>query len=312
MTYTITATADVNGSIIPSGDVTVNYGADQTFTITPDTGYHVDEIMIEPDVVITEAGSHKEDLREGYEIQVTISNVTSNMRIHVTFEKDSIILLVPSEYQTIQAGIDAASNGDKVLVADGTYTGEDNKNLDFKGKAITVESENGAENCIIDCESLGRGFYFHSGESVDSIVSGFTITNGIAVHGGGIYCIDSSSPNITDCVIDQNVATNSGGGIACSNLSSPSIIACKITGNIAGSWGGGIHCEGSSSPTITNCVISGNTVLGSGGGGISCYPSCSPLIINCTITMNTVSDKGGGVFSHDFSSPTYYQFHNLG
>jgi len=32
---------------------------------------------------------------------------------------------------------------DTVLVADGTYIGEGNKNLDFGGKAITVTSENG-------------------------------------------------------------------------------------------------------------------------------------------------------------------------
>jgi hypothetical protein len=68
------------------------------------------------------------------------------------------------DFLTIQEGIDAAVNGDTVLVKDGTYTGAGNKNLDYGGKAITVESENGAEFTIIDCENDGRGIYFHRGE----------------------------------------------------------------------------------------------------------------------------------------------------
>lgn len=75
---------------------------------------------------------------------------------------EAATLLVPDQQPTIQAGIDAASSGDTVLVADGTYTDEGNKNLDFKGKAIIVKSENGPTNCTIDCGNDGRGFYFAS------------------------------------------------------------------------------------------------------------------------------------------------------
>lgn len=102
---------------------------------------------------------------------------------------------VPGECPTIQAGIDSAATGDIVLVADGTYTGDGNRDLDFGGKAIVVMSENGPELTIIDCEGspgdYHRGFYFHSGEGPASVLRGFTIKNGRIPYpddGGGILC----------------------------------------------------------------------------------------------------------------------------
>jgi len=106
-------------------------------------------------------------------------------------------LRVPLDYATIQAAINDASGGDEIVVANGVYIGEGNKNLDFLGKAITVRSENGPDNCIISCQGNGRGFYFHSGEDGNSVVEGFTIWNGYVDgdwpqdSGGAISCISS-------------------------------------------------------------------------------------------------------------------------
>jgi len=63
------------------------------------------------------------------------------------------VLHVPDDFPTIQAAIDAAVNGDEVLVADGVYTGPGNRDLNFGGRLIIVRSENGAADCVIDCES---------------------------------------------------------------------------------------------------------------------------------------------------------------
>ncbi len=163
-------------------------------------------------------------------------------------------LRVPAQYATIQAAIDAALDYDQVLVADGTYTGAGNKDLDLAGKIITVRSENGPEVCIIDCEGSGTGFHFCSGEGLDSIVDGFTIR---AAGSDGIYC-SGSSPTISHC----NIVLAADAGIECASSSSeapccPLIAYCTINENETnGVFGTGSF--GDVSPTITNCTITHN------------------------------------------------------
>jgi parallel beta-helix repeat protein len=217
-------------------------------------------------------------------------------------------------YDAIQEGINAAADGvDDVLVKDGTYVSEGNRGLLFNGKSITVASENGAENCIIDCGGYNVGFYFSSSDDATSVVDGFTITNGSAEPsdaGGGIFC-HRGSPTITNCTISGNIAGANGGGSLGGGIycygGSPTIANCTISGNIVDAHGGGIYCEVSSSPTITNCTISGN-IAGADGGGIYCDESSSPTITNCTISGNIAGlnsgGGGGGIYCDDSSSPT--------
>jgi len=175
-------------------------------------------------------------------------------------------------YDSIQEAIDAACDGDAVIVLDGTYTGDGNRDLNFGGREITVRSENGPTTCIINAEGTDidphRGFIFQSGEGADSIVEGFTIKNGYAANGGGIACENSSSPTISHNIITGNTATD-GGGIACHDNSAPAITNNTITSNT----GGGVYCD-SSSPVITNSIVWGN------GGGIT---GGSPTATYCDV-----------------------------
>src|SRR4030042_5099252 len=103
----------------------------------------------------------------------------------------------PAHFNNIQAAIDDANDGDTLVVRDGAYRGDGNRDIDFKGKAITVRSENGPENCIIDCAGteteFHRGFIFRSEEDANSVLSGLTITDGRALQGAGVYIHGSSA-----------------------------------------------------------------------------------------------------------------------
>src|SRR5438105_6828191 len=127
---------------------------------------------------------------------------------------------VPADQPTIQAAINAAANGDTVLVAPGTYR----ENINFMGKAITVTSSGGPSVTTIDGGAAGSVVTFTSNEGTNSVLSGFTITNGLGSdngngNGGGIN-IYSASPTVKGNVITNNHAGNGdGGGISVTDSS---------------------------------------------------------------------------------------------
>jgi parallel beta-helix repeat protein len=208
--------------------------------------------------------------------------------------------LVPQDYPTIQDAIDAASDGDTVVVRAGTYY----ENLRFCGKTITVRSASGPESTIIDGGDLGRVVIFDEGEDDSSVIEGFTIQHGCADRGGGVYC-DASSPTISNNRIIENHATASadangdGGGIYCGDGSHARIVSNTIVDNTAQGSGGGI-CFVFSSPTIDRNLIMDNIgALGGGGaqgGGIAGYGGSVAAISNNLIIHNSAVMLGPGDF----------------
>jgi len=213
-----------------------------------------------------------------------------------------------SAFATILKSIDVAFGGDVVLVADGTYTGQGNRDIEVYGKSITIRNENGPGNCIIDCngseDEPHTGFYFH-GISSNSNLSGFTVTNGYSKYGpgGGISCYGANI-TISDCNISGNTVLHSrggyGGGISVMD-GIYSIYNCTISNNSTENGSGGISCR-DSVLTVSNCTINNN--FGRDGGGIGYHHGydSSLSINNCTFSDN-LAYLGGGIYC-DGSSPT--------
>ena len=210
------------------------------------------------------------------------------------------IINVPADQPTIQAGINAASNGDTVLVAPGTYT----ENINFMGKAITVTSSAGAETTIIDGGNTAPVATFSSSEGPMSVLSHFTLQNGTATFnsqdaGGGVY-IDGSSPTIANDIIQKNSACNDGGGIGVS-FGSPIIKDNIIKNNLqsgceGGPGGGGIAVLGAGSTQIIGNRIQNNVWAGN-GGGITLFAAGTPTLIDNIISSNSSDGgQGGGMY----------------
>lgn len=224
------------------------------------------------------------------------------------------VINVPGDFSMIQAGIDASSDEDTVLVQPGTYQ----ENLNFNGHItvvgslyLTSQDDSYIAVTIIDGNQSGSVVIFYNSESAQAMLVGFTIQNGLADDGGGIYC-NSSQPTIAHNIIQANQASiiglGSGGGIYCEN-SSPIIEYNDIKNNVAGFGGGGIHCRTNSGPVIRFNNISGNGAIGnlSGlGGGIYCGDISNPEISFNAIYGNSVNNYGGGICAH-LSNPVINQ-----
>lgn len=190
-------------------------------------------------------------------------------------------------YFTMQSAIDDARNGDIIVASPGTYR----ENIDFKGKNITLQSENPddpqvAAKTIIDGANRGSVVTFQSGESSEAVLRGFTIQNGsgnTSSQSSGLFCgggifIKDSSPTLEKNLILQNSADH-GGGIYIEN-GSPSLRGNIIEANTSAIFGGGI------------CIVKASPIIG--GSNID----------SKNIIQNNQSDSGGGIYADKDSTIT--------
>ena len=191
------------------------------------------------------------------------------------------VLHVPGDFPHIQTAINAGTNGDVILVSPGVYI----ENINFKGKALTLTSTNPADPSVVRATVIrasgqSSAVSFATGETTNSVITGFTITGGYGsvnsafgtsiYWGGGIYC-SGASPTIVGNVITGNSVPNG-------------------SSNIAG-YGAAMACI-ESDAVITRNVLIGNA--GYAGGGILTYLG-NPRIASNLICSNTVVVGGGAV-----------------
>lgn len=223
---------------------------------------------------------------------------------------------------TIQAAVDSCEDGDIVALADGTFRGAGNRDVDWRDKSITVRSASGhAASCVVDCEGSEsdphRGFLFGSASKSPSALEGVTITGGwfdespygaAVLCGGGsspgirfcvfrgnrgsaVSCIEASAPVIEDCVFRDNSGWR-GAGLA-SVFASPVVRRCSFREN-ASEWGGGAFFGHTGRSVFTECEFVANSSLI--GGAIDLFPTTGLACIDC-LFLDNVAGESGGIFA---------------
>ncbi len=262
-------------------------------------------------------------MRLNYRLPMHLTITAIAVALTLSAPVTATIINVPADQPTIQAGINASSNGDTVLVAPGTYY----ENINFRGHRIVVTSYfmsdrdpqyifgtiiNGSQPTNPDTASC---VLFRTVEDSTAVLQGFTLTGGKGTtwtdehgageyrEGGGILCA-GTSPTIRFNYINDNEAvtlgsglTSAGGGAIRTGDGNPHILNNVITRN-RGRYGAGIVLNYTGA-VIRNNVIAYNTGgQDYGGSGIWKYGSGpTALIENNTIVNNSSLRNGGGVYN---------------
>jgi predicted outer membrane repeat protein len=229
----------------------------------------------------------------------------------------------PADFNNIQAAIDDANNRDIVEIQPGRFTGPGNRDIDLKGKVITLRSSSGPRHCVIDCNGTGSdnhyGLYIHDNSGprfFQPLIEGLTIANcyvqTMCPGGSAIRCYDSS-PTIRNCIITNNGAELVPeslcfcyGGAVYIREGNPMFVNSILTSNWVGDWGlgGAICCDPDSTLTMRNCLVAQNTAGYDGkGGAIYCDYGGELNIMNCTIAHNVTSGQGGGICIYQYVNP---------
>ena len=323
----ISGYVNLDGGSGDINDVAINIG--DLPSIYPDVNGYFETIVTEEDYGSYTVKYLLDTYYPEYSEQV---NIYGNEDINLTTKTLNYITSWPNVYVsndpevnafgTIQEAIDACLNGNSVFVLPGIYY----ENINFNGKAVTVEGMGGLDNCIIDGSypadpDFGSVVTFENNESSNSILKKFTIQNGngnyadpdgdgeFHYYGGGIYCF-SAQPVMENLIVKDNSSTYAG-GVYCEENSYPKLSSSKVSNNNATRDGGGIYCANIACIELLDVLIQ-NNYAGDDGAGLY-FITCSnppgygnPAIVNSIITNNVITGtaygddhKGCGIYCRD-------------
>lgn len=198
-------------------------------------------------------------------------------------------MYVPDDFGSVKAALTGVTSGDTIVVRAGTYY---EPGIDFLGKAVTLISEKGPSQTVLDGDFQDTVVIFHSGEGRDSVLDGFTITNGRQWDGGGILVKREAStdptlsPTIQNCIITANEGTGGGGGMAISGGATPLMRNCLFDANTTLFYHGAGVVVFDSSPEFESCTFLDNDAIGV-GGAIGIWGSPSDITLsNCIMAGN--------------------------
>lgn len=208
-------------------------------------------------------------------------------------------------YASIQAAVDASTNGDIVSLCSGTFSGIGNVGINVEGKSVRIcSAEADADACVIAGTGGSRIFYYsNAGGSLEDV----TVTGGGGVHFGGAMYLTGSSPAISRCVFTDNMTTGGGADLALEYGSSPSVTGCEFKFCSRASAEGPIWMRYSCAPRFAYCLIYGNTCAL--GDMVLIDINSQATLQNCTIAQNSLDGRpsigvihvreGGKVYIHD-------------
>jgi hypothetical protein len=231
------------------------------------------------------------------------------------------------EYNTIQAAIRAARDGDTIQVAQGRYleniTTTTSKSLTLQGgwDSEFISRSDDSSSTVIDGRGTNTVFNIEAGPavSIDLTIDGFTLQNGNARSGGGIAATSTGGNSRLVLTLQNNIVTGNnaeiiGGGISVGALAPDATMILRlvnnvIDGNESAMNGGGIDIrafEGSLEAMLTGNTISKNMANDFGAGiVIMCGDngSIAANLSNNTIIGNAVTNllegaggmDGGGI-----------------
>ncbi len=151
--------------------------------------------------------------------------------------------------RSLQAAVDAAADGDTILVAPGVY-----EPVATFNKPLLIASVDGAAATVIDGGCVLRGATLgNDAWQTNTVLRGFTVRNGCAAFGGGAL-----GGTLEGCRLDGNLALEGGGAYG------STLIDCLLLSNLA-AYGGGA-CEA----RLFNCTVEGNVAEIAGGGTYGC------------------------------------------